>query len=236
MADVVQTVSNASLTSPVVTITGVTAHNSLIAVVQYKNPGNVTASVGNITSSGDTWTGAYIPTNAGGFGEETAYFLIADASAGSHAITFAPPGTSDFANLVVMETVPVTGADKTATAGQINVTDAITSGTTAATTNANEIIVATLLILNTAGVSVVTPSGYTASDTQDPFLTNKGTVQTVWKTVAATGTQVASWTWSFGAGRETTASICTFIKATVAGNIVNPLSGRGGAAANPLVN
>ena len=82
MADVVQSVNAHGTASTVsATLTGVTAGNSLVAVIQYEN--NVaTAIAGNISDgSGNTWSLAYAPTNGFGFnGEQTAHYWLASAS------------------------------------------------------------------------------------------------------------------------------------------------------------
>lgn len=218
MAAVIQTVeANGTGATVSATLTGVTAGNSLVAAVQYANNGPTTTVAGNIASSGDTWLLAFAQTNSPGLaGYAVAFFWVTSASAGTHVVTWTNPDTGPIQTIVLMETVPLTAVDQTASSNA-DATDAAASGTTGTTTQANELIFASLVLANTfSNVSMSSPAttGYTAADVGDPR--NNSNYQTSWKEVSSTGTQVANWTWSLGVAKHVSRGIVTFKEAVAA--------------------
>lgn len=117
--------------------------------------------------------------------------------------------------------------DQSATATNTTVTTTPTTGTTATTTQADELIICSIAI-NTGTTTVAAGSGYGAGagGSFASFLgagTAGAFVAVQSKIVAATGTQVGSFT--LGAARDAPAAINTFKLAAAGGPITQPVMG-----------
>jgi hypothetical protein len=211
-----KTAAQSNTSTAVATLTGVTAGNALILIVSYSNAGGTAATSANVASSGDTWQTAVAPALNSNYGTGNAIFYVKNVGSGTHAVTFTNPSASS--PIQTLELAEFSGVDTTApfdvsassTTGASNVTSA-NSGTTASTAIADELVVSGITCINFGGaISISNPAttGYSSLDIQDPYSPGFLTTQSSYKIVAATGTQVASWSWS--GARAADAAIATF--------------------------
>jgi hypothetical protein len=223
------------------TLTGVTAGNFLIIGLLYSNQTGIITTAGNVAdSSGDTWHLAVTTTPYTGGGNYTAaaIFYAVNVASGTHNVAFTNPDTNVPAAVFYVEEFSFGGTSATADQIASNVSTSsistLASGTTPSITGSDELVFTILASLGISGSPVIgAPSGYTATGLDS----NVGgfLYGSAWKT-ATSGTQSATWSWPGGTTTGAASAIATFAASSAGGLFVNPLSGRGGAAANPLVN
>jgi hypothetical protein len=209
---------------------GVTAGNFII--VRVVIPSDTITIVSGADSGGNTYS-VDVQANAGGQVTSTAT-LSAQATTGltngqTISVTLSS-GTQLAGEASEWSGIVTSGAlDKTQSKGPQGFGTAWTSNATATTSQASELLVGAYGtgsgLTNTAGSSFTAESSLTGAF--------RG-LMTEYRIVSATGAYAATGTLS--ASSDGVATIATYKGASAAANIVNPLSGRGGAAANPLVN
>lgn len=129
----------------------------------------------------------------------------ATTSSGTFTITVSVSGTANYYCSQAMEWSAINSAtpfDKSAT-NNGGSGSSYNTGTTAATTAANELVVVALngAIGNPAGLSTPASAGYTSLLVQQDGSSHCCAAEHSYKTVAATGTQTGSWTSSTSAAR-----------------------------------
>lgn len=213
-----------SLAGASVTITGVTLGDTLI--FNLGASGISTTQVAYTTptdSSSDTWAAASTGASTGASNTDSVQpgiWWLRAAKAGTHTLSQSY-GSAVWGNWSLVETTPMGAVDQTVrNSGNTSVTTGNT-GTSGATTQAAEFVVA-VLSTNTTGAGLAStgfsdpPAGYTSLKVQNDTTAHIGGEQ-AYKELAATGTQSATWTWTnTGNAAETSwgAALATFSTVT----------------------
>lgn len=188
------------------TVTGVVAGSTLLVHCGHEQAGGV--SVSSVTdSNGSNHTLTDGPrsdaTNAG----ESYVYRLENCAAGTHTITVNYSASVGYRRLRIIEVggVETTSVLDRATGQHQSApgtgTDAVTSGSTAATTNANDIVIALsnswAATFNSLGGTITAGTGFTAiSPAQREFAA-------AYKTVSATGAQAGTFTLSVDTAQTT---------------------------------
>lgn len=194
--------SGSNATTIAVTITGVTAGNTLMAAVGWSDgAGTITCSVsdGSAYSTGDSKRRNTTDVQSG------QVFYLHNAGAGSHTVTATFSSTTAYRRIRVIEVSGLNNAAPEANTGQQNTgvgtgANAVTSGASAATSSANCFVVGVTqnTTENSPGTGTLTAgTGYTAVANSNVILGFE------YKSVTATGAQTATFTQSVNNNRVT---------------------------------
>ena len=231
----VQSITNGGIitaSSFTVTLTGVTAGNFLTLQMSANTPASGGSLVTFLTplDTNGTWLQAttFSGNNTGvvnGAVLSGAAFC-ANAAAGTHVVTVRAGGFTIGAGHASLVEWPgsffgsATSVDTTATA-QATTANAVTSGTTLVTSNANELALVQMAYIAGAGVANAAisnpPTGFTTLYVQDITNANDLGVQHSWKQTSTPATQSASWTWTDATTLLSHGSIAVFSPSVTVG-------------------
>ena len=186
-----------------------TAGNAIVVLAHVRAPASPSFGTSDVTDSkGNTYTrlAFKIQTNGSQYAGTGIYYCANPGSMGaSHTVTYTDTAASNCT--IHIEAIEISGQD-TAGGADVTATDGNSSsgtpstGTTAATAQADEIAIATAGGYNAAAPSITaTPSGYT--DIANTAATDGFLGMSAYKILSATGTQTASWTID-----QTTSIVC----------------------------
>ena len=208
--------SGGTSTTVAVTLTGVTAGNALVAFLGWEDgSGSITASA----SDGSSLPSAAAKVRLTADTQGGQIFSRGNVASGSHTVTCTLSTSTGFRRLRVVE---VAGLDTSATVDKATGAaqtpggtgaGAVSSGATAATTNANDFVMGfsqDTLEVNPGTGTVTAGSGYVISGT-DVLMSIES------KSVSATGTQTATFTQSVNNNRIT--HVVAFNEAAASGAI-----------------
>ena len=196
-----------SAASGAVTFTKTLASGSslVLCLNVYDSSGTSPMTV-SVTGGGGTWASVVLAT-ANAFTSRSQIWCCFNPTSGSQTITVTPTTAGDTVVGVLSEFTGLLAGSVT-----LGTTSAFTStpsiGPSAATTNAVELVVATLAAFttNNGGTSPAT-TGYTNLGNQ---VTPNGTIRADYKVTSSTGTQSAAWG-TLTAGDTQNATLATFI-------------------------
>jgi len=178
--------------------------NNYVFVVLSAYAGTINQGTSTVTDNkSNTYTRA-IQVQASANAYTAIHSAKAATSGGTFTITISVvSGTGNYFCSAAMEWDGITSAtlDQTSSNTGTGVL-AGDSGTTAATTTASELVVASIYpLVSSAAIGISSPAttGYTALGVQQDNSAHAGW-QGSYKTVSATGTQIANWTWTAANG------------------------------------
>jgi trimeric autotransporter adhesin len=184
----------------------IAAGNSLILCLNVYDSSGTSPMTVSVTGGGGTWASVVLAT-ANAFTSRSQIWRCFNPSAGSQTITVTPTTIGDTVIGCLAEFSPLLAGSVTlGTSSSFTTTPTI--GPTSATTNAVELVIATLAAFtqSNGGTSPAT-TGYTNLGNQ---VSPNGTIRADYKVTSSTGTQSAAWG-TFTAGDTQNATIATFL-------------------------
>ena len=185
-----------------ITITGVTAGNTLVAVTGFQNSAGNNGTSATLTSdSNGSWGAAKIsvPSTNGPVTTGAAGWVLANANAGSHVLSFDYTADEAFCFIEIIEYTPCTYSTSASavTANNTSTTVSVVSGALA---GVGEMLVACVSVTDAAGGTVAMgitdpPAGWTSVQAYQDEATNQpGQISQLLAAVATS--QTATWSWT----------------------------------------
>lgn len=226
-------VSDSTVLSPSVTVT---TGNALAVLVAYTNASQQTITLSDPSSNTYTAIGSQVAIGTDRF----AIFRcmsITGFTSGQITATFG--GASTFRSILVVEVSGATSFDAGNLVSQASPGTGSNAITVSATAGQTSGLIVGFTVDDSASNRVPTAgTGFTDRGTWFPYGGSQDTSRLETKAYAASGSTAATFTANASGGSDSYANAIWLFadSAGGGGTVVNPLSGRGGSAARPLVN